>query len=51
MSSMIRTGWCIGSSLTIGPSRMFSVTWEAAAMNSSWPGAMHSPLPWCSARW
>ena len=51
MSSMIRTGWCIGSNFTIGPSLMSVVTCEAAAMNSSWLGAMHKSLPWCSARW
>ena len=51
MSSMIRTGWCIGSSLTSGPSRICVVTCEAAAMNSSWLGAMQSSPPWCSARW
>jgi hypothetical protein len=50
MSSMSRTGWCIGSSFTIVPSLMSLVTCDAAAMNSSWPGAMQSPLPWCSAR-
>ena len=45
MSSMIWTGWCSGSSFTIGPSRIFVVTWEAAAMNTSWFGAMHRSEP------
>src|ERR1022692_3474145 len=51
MSSRIWTGWCSGSSFTIGPIRIFVVTCEAAAMNSSWLGAMHRSEPWCSARW
>ena len=51
MSSMICTGWCNGSSFTIGPRRMFLVTCDAAAMNTSWFGAMHRSEPWCSARW
>ena len=51
MSSMIWTGWCSGSSFTIGPSRIVLVTCDAAAMKTSWLGAMHRPEPWCSARW
>ena len=50
MSSTSRTGWWSGSSLTIGPMRMFCVICEAAAMNSSWVGAMQRSEPWCSAR-
>ncbi|HYZ82116.1 MAG TPA: hypothetical protein VE571_12650 [Solirubrobacteraceae bacterium] len=44
------TGGCIGSSLTMGPSRIALVIWEAAAMNNSWLGVMHRSLPWCSAK-
>ena len=44
------TGGCIGSSLTIGPMRIWLVSCEAAAMNSSWLGVMHRSLPWCSAK-
>ena len=45
MSSMIWTGWCRGSSFTIGPRRIVFVICEAAPMKISWLGAMHRLEP------